>query len=47
MLGMEEEQFLFLVRAEAARAKLFKAGSDDDYAKALQSCVRARLGGAR
>ena len=44
---MEEEQSLFLVCAGAARAKLCKARSDDVYAKALQACVRARLGGAR
>ena len=47
MLGMEEAQFLFLDCAGAARAKLCKAGSDDDYAKALQEQARASLSGAR
>ena len=47
MLGMEEAQFLFLDCAGAARAKLCKARCDDYYAKALQVCARARLGGAQ
>ena len=36
MLGMEEEQFLFLDCAGAARAKLCKAESDDGYGKAFK-----------
>ena len=36
MLGMEEEQFLFLVCAGAAIGKLCKAESDDGYGKAFK-----------